>query len=221
VTSALSLDAVSKRRRGRAVLREVSLRVSPGEAVLVTGANGAGKTTLLRIIAGVSFADSGRLVAPRPVAMVPAHVTPPARWTTRGYLTALARLRGVSAEPARLQEFAHVLGVDDVLDERLPDLSHGTLRKVVLLEAFLAEPALLVLDEPLTGLDDSATAGLAALLADARATGAVVVVAEPGRWPALRPTGVHVLADGRLGRAERAPEPAGRRPGLRPVRRAW
>jgi ABC-2 type transport system ATP-binding protein len=92
----------------------------------------------------------------------------------------MGRVRGFPARAirARTGELAARLGFEPVLGERMAALSKGTVQKVVLAQALLGTPALLVLDEPWTGLDSVAQRRLADLLAELRSSGACVVLTD-------------------------------------------
>jgi energy-coupling factor transporter ATP-binding protein EcfA2 len=88
----------------------------------------------------------------------------------------MAAVRGVPA--TRVDEWAQRLGFAGLLDTRLPDLSKGSAHKAGLIQALLAAPGLLVLDEPFAGLDARTRAALPALLAELAARGSSVVVSD-------------------------------------------
>ncbi len=162
----LSIDA--RLRRG-----EFDLDVRCDLAAAVTGVfgpSGAGKTTLLHLLAGLLRPDTGR-VALRGRAWIDTDArlwTPPHRrrigvvfqdgrllphYRVRGNLLYGARDLPRARRRRRLAEIAELLDVNDLLDRRPAELSGGQRRRVALGRALLAEPQLLLLDEPLIGLD--------------------------------------------------------------------
>jgi ABC-type multidrug transport system ATPase subunit len=188
----LELESVVKRYgRGAAVLDGVDLRVAPGEVVEVVSANGAGKTTLLRIAVGLTRATRGRVRRSGRAAWAPANLQEPPGLSARELLRALGVAR---AEAERL---AQRLAFTPWLDERLAHDSTGTLHKVVLAQALAHEPALVVLDEPWSGLDDAARDALAGLLREAAGAGTAVLVSQHGAG-ALPPDRTLQIRDGRL-----------------------
>ncbi|GAA4613392.1 hypothetical protein GCM10023195_57900 [Actinoallomurus liliacearum] len=165
------------RRRAPWVLRDVTLTVPRGRIIEVNGRNGAGKSTLLRLIAGVVPPVRGGVSGrPPSVGYAPERFPAGQPFTARAYLGHMAAVRGVP--PARIGEWAERLGFTDLLDTRLPDLSKGSAHKAGLLQALLAAPGLLVLDEPFAGLDARTRAALPALLAELAAGGSSVVVSD-------------------------------------------
>lgn len=167
---------------GRPVLSDVDLRVESGEFVAIAGPNGGGKTTLLRLVLGLERPDGGdvRLFGE------PAHRF--SRRATIGYVPQRAQL-GVAAPatvrevvsagrlaaggllgPLRRRERAIVadaivrVGLSARADVPLRTLSGGLQQRAFIAKALAAEPSLLVLDEPTTGVDVEAQEALAALL---------------------------------------------------------
>jgi ABC-type multidrug transport system ATPase subunit len=165
---ALVADGVWWRyRRGPWLLRDLSVRVAPGELLRVRGGNGAGKSTLLRLLAGCVVPHRGSVTTAGRVGYLPqlARGLPPVR---AGRLLELLAGREEPADPA----------VRAHLGTRADELSGGTARRL-LLDAVLAQPAgVLVLDEPASGLDGAGIERLAGVLRERLAAGHAVVVAE-------------------------------------------
>lgn len=175
----VELRGVVKRYgRARPVLDGVGLTLAGGEVVRVGGVNGSGKSTLLRLVAGVSTA-SGGIVTRRARATGYVPERPPAnlRMTGRGYLTRMARIRG-GARDERIDDLIGRLGLADWAGARMTTMSKGTAQKVLIVQALLADPDLLVLDEPWSGLDAAAQTALAAAVAERREAGACVLYTD-------------------------------------------
>jgi ABC-type multidrug transport system ATPase subunit len=169
------------RRRAPWVLRDVTLTVPRGRVVEVNGANGAGKSTLLRLLAGIVPPARGH-VSDRParVGYAPERFPAAQPFTAGAYLAHMARIRAIPADLAsrRIGEWSERLGFTGMLGTRLPDLSKGGAHKTGLIQALLAAPDLLVLDEPFAGLDAATRTALPALLSDLAADGASVIVSD-------------------------------------------
>ena len=145
----------------------LSLSVRPGELYALLGPNGAGKTTTLRMVTGLLQPDSGEISvcgidarlspieAKRLIAWVPDEPLIYDKLTPMEYLEFVAGLWGV--EPNRAQtsayELIETLDLVAKADERCQGLSKGMRQKVALAGALIHEPRLIILDEPLTGLD--------------------------------------------------------------------
>ncbi len=158
---------LSVRFRERTILDRVDLQVSRGEIVTVIGLNGAGKSTLVRALLGLITPDSG-CVLRQPnlrIGYSPQHLHLDATLplTVARFLTLGAR-----APRQRLQELLAEVGVADVLDSQIADISGGELHRVLLARALLRKPDLLVLDEPLAGVDVAGQSEIYRLIADIR-----------------------------------------------------
>ncbi len=153
--------------RDRTILDRVDLHVARGEIVTVVGLNGAGKSTLVRALLGLITPQGGRIVR-QPglrIGYSPQHLHPDAtlplsvaRFLTLGARSPRKRLAALLAE----------VGVADVLDSPMADISGGELHRVLLARALLRKPDLLVLDEPLAGVDVAGQSELYRLIAEIR-----------------------------------------------------
>jgi ABC-2 type transport system ATP-binding protein len=161
------LKGVSKRFGEHAALDDVSLSLQRGEVFGLLGPNGAGKTTAVRILCGLLAPDSGQasiagrdvarepLEARRRLAFVPDGAPLYRSLSPRQHLQLVGRLHGyaegeIEAEATRLLA---ALELSDRADDPVGQFSHGMRQKAALACALLPRPALLVLDEPLSGLD--------------------------------------------------------------------
>ena len=162
---------------GRTVLDRVGLTVQPGRIITVVGPNGAGKSTLVRVVLGLMRPDEGR-VERRPglrVGYVPQRIAvdPVLPLSVRRFLTL-----GVKASRARVAAVLEEVGAGALLKSPVQSLSGGELQRVVLARALLRDPELLVLDEPVQGVDVTGQADLYALfnrLRDERGCGILMV----------------------------------------------
>jgi ABC-type multidrug transport system ATPase subunit len=176
------------------VLERIDLRVEPGAVLRISGANGAGKTTLVRIAAGLIRPESGRVLLGELDAeadriafqrgigfLSAASAGLYARLTVRDHLRLWARLALLSGREANeaSERAVGALGLHPLAGRRVDRLSMGQRQRVRLAGAFLHDPAVVLLDEPLNSLDDEG----AGLLEDAAerlcATGGAVVCCAP------------------------------------------
>lgn len=178
------------KRFERPAVDGLNLTIRRGELYALLGANGAGKTTTLRMVAGLLDSDSGSIsidgvdiardpiAAKRVVAWLPDEPLLYDRLTPREYLQFVAGLWSVppAEATARGGELLRLLGLWDHRDERCEGFSRGMRQKTVLAGALLREPRLLILDEPLTGLDAAAARLVKDLLKERVARGATVIL---------------------------------------------
>jgi zinc transport system ATP-binding protein len=153
---------------GRPVLKGVDIEVASGEIVTVIGPNGAGKTTLLRVLIGLIRPDAGS-VERRPglrIGYLPQRMPiDPVLPLEVGRLMTLTR----RAPPADVDNALAETGVEHLCKAPVSALSGGELQRVLLARALLARPDLLVLDEPLQGVDYAGEAALYQLIGGLRA----------------------------------------------------
>jgi heme exporter protein A len=172
-TPLVQADGVAAFRGERLVLRDVSLAVEPGGALLLLGPNGSGKSTLLRVLAGLKRPDAGSVVWPeveRPVAYL-AHAD-----AIKPALTVAENLRFVAGRrPVGTALEALALGAMADLPARM--LSAGQRRRLALARLPLSDARLWLLDEPTVGLDTVSLTLLERMLAVHRASGGGVVAA--------------------------------------------
>jgi len=185
----LALEHVAVRYSRRPVLRDVSFKVAPGEIVAYLGANGAGKTTTMKVVTGLREPDYGRvLFAGRDVALDPlgyrrrlgyvpetAEVYP--FLSGREYLLLAGRLRALPEDDLarRVDELLELLGLGPDRHKALDSYSKGMRQKVLIGTALLHDPEVLVLDEPLSGLDVASVLVMKALLRELAARGRAIL----------------------------------------------
>jgi ABC-2 type transport system ATP-binding protein len=192
---------VTKRFGSRVALRDVSFAVGEGELLAVIGPNGAGKTTLLSILAGILRPDAGTLSrGPREVGWVPQQPAVYSKLSVRENLRLFARLERVDDPDAVVDRMLEQTGLGDRADDELGTLSGGNRQRVNIAVGLLADPPVLLLDEPSSSLDPRQRERLWEFVDGlARRHGTAVVftthnVAEAERWADR----VLVLADGEL-----------------------
>ncbi len=205
----ITVRGVSKRYAEVVALDDVSLEVRPGEVYALLGLNGAGKTTLIRVLLGMirptggHVQISGRPLSDRTVwAEVGYLVEAPSAYpelTVRENLEVVRRLRKVS-DRAAVQRAIDLFGLRGYADRRARTLSLGNAQRLGLAKALLHRPSLLVLDEPVNGLDPAGVVEIRGLLVDlAREHGITVLLSSHLLAEVARTaTRVGVLHHGRL-----------------------
>jgi len=158
----VEFQGIRVERDGRLVLDIPALRVRGGRTTAILGPNGSGKTTLLRLIAGLERAREGRVTlggsaaGSKPQVAFVFQEQVFLRRSVRENLELGLRLRVVGARQrsARVKEAADLLGIEHLLDRRADHLSGGEGRRVSLARALCLRSPLVLLDEPLEGLDE-------------------------------------------------------------------
>lgn len=183
--NALQFGKVSKNYGKSAALREVDLSVRSGECFGLTGVNGAGKTTLLKCLLDFCEVNSGVIEifgighrhthSRARLAYLPERFNPPYYLTGGDFLDYVLKLQGISAPDGDIESRLHSLDLDaTALTKPVRTLSKGMTQKLGLAACFLSKKDLLVLDEPMSGLDPKARALVKSLLATLRAEGRTV-----------------------------------------------
>jgi ABC-2 type transport system ATP-binding protein len=176
VAGALELDGLTRRYGPVTALDHLSFSVPAGQVVGFLGPNGAGKTTTMRAVFGLTDLDAGRVRWNNaPVGAAERRrfgYMPEERGLYPGMLVGeqlvyLGRLHGMSAADAAAATRAWLerLGVADRADSKVEVLSHGNQQRVQLAAALVHGPELLILDEPLAGLDPAGVDAIAGVLA--------------------------------------------------------
>ncbi|MFQ5703417.1 MAG: ATP-binding cassette domain-containing protein [Gemmatimonadales bacterium] len=171
----LIAQRVTRRFGYRTVVDEVSLQLESGDGVLLLGHNGAGKTTLLRLLAGLLRPSSGTVSRTGTMGMVAHQSMLYDVLTARENLSFAARLHG-SPDASRIDQVLERLGLMQYADRRVGTFSRGMTQRLAIARALLPDPDLLLMDEPLTGLDPDGSAIACQLFADLRSQGKAVLI---------------------------------------------
>jgi ABC-2 type transport system ATP-binding protein len=148
----------SKKIEKNMILSDLSLTISQGEKIAITGKNGSGKSSLLKLIGGIYKETSGKVRrTSNSIGYVPEHFPENIRFKASEYLIFMGKMSGkTNVELMKnIKHYAEVFSILEFLERPLKDCSKGTKQKIGIIQAMLKEPALLLLDEPLTGLDNS------------------------------------------------------------------
>jgi ABC-2 type transport system ATP-binding protein len=145
---------LEKRFGERVALRGVSLTAASGDLVAVIGPNGAGKTTLLSLLAGDLAPDGGQiLTAPERIGWVPQQQSLYSKLTVEENLRLFARLERCEEVDETVGRMLEQTGLQDRADTKAAELSGGNRQRLNVALGLLADPSLLLLDEPSTALD--------------------------------------------------------------------
>lgn len=199
----IELRGVCKRyrrgRQGAVVLDGAELRVESGEIVVLSGPTGVGKTTLVKLLCGAEWADAGSVkvfghevrrlrrasvgLLRRRIGLLPQELRLLDDRTALENVALALELRSQSARVARIRAVDALsrLGLACVVDAPVSILSVGERQRVALARAIVAEPSLLLLDEPTSHLDESGVRAVAAVIGEQQSRGGtgLVVTNDP------------------------------------------
>ena len=164
---AVSSKGLVKRYGKRRALDGLTLDVPEGCVMGLVGPNGAGKTTWMMAVTGLVRTDAGTVGlfgSSRPfaaaehsgrLAILPQDSELPLESTPEGFLRGLARLQGLKADAAKasVRKVLEAVNLADRAKASIRSLSHGMRKRLMAAQCFLGEPALILLDEPMNGLD--------------------------------------------------------------------
>lgn len=220
--SLLQARGLEKSFGWRTVLRGVDLEVGEGEVAVLFGPNGAGKSTLLRLLAGLSRPSRGQvlfrgqprerdpLLFRRSLGVVSHGPFLYPHLTGEENLVFFGRLYGLERPERKARELLEAFGLSLFGRDAVSTYSRGMVQRLALARALLHEPALLLLDEPFTGLDESGKSLLTSLLRSFRERGGAVLMVSHDIGESLSLADRYlVLEDGRIARegpADQAPE---------------
>jgi iron complex transport system ATP-binding protein len=214
----LAADSITVRRGGRTILDGVSLQAHAGEFIAVIGPNGAGKSTLLSVLAGLLNPDAGRvtldskslsalsyaqLAAKR--AYLPQN--PRLEWpisverlVALGLTPRLPAFGGLPSEHApAIARALELCDLTDRADQPATTLSGGEFARAMLARAIVSEPHILIVDEPITGLDPRHAMASMTLLSRFAANGTLVIASLHDLTLAVRhATRIVAAVDGRI-----------------------
>lgn len=171
----------------RRAVAAVSFTLDAGDALALFGPNGAGKTTLLRLLAGLLRPTAGRVTmsgedvlggttARGRVGLISHQTMLYPALTSHENVEFAARLHGIPSPRAAAERALQAMGIADRRDSLVKTLSRGMQQRVSIARAIVHEPAIVLLDEPYTGLDASGASALTNLLRGLRDAGATMVL---------------------------------------------
>jgi len=206
--------ALNKAYDLRLVLRLLDIDILRGECVALLGANGSGKSTLLRLLSGMSKPTSGSLSVggwdmPREAAAVRAQIGMVSHkpllydnLSARENLRFFARLYNVDkgVRETRITDLLAKVGLAKRADDRVRTYSRGMQQRLSIARALVHDPAVILFDEPYTGLDQEGAAALDTLIAQAHGDGHTIVITthELERVPRIAERAL-ILSRGRIG----------------------
>lgn len=186
----LTVRGVGHKYGYRRIFSNVELTLLPGEILAITGANGSGKSTLLRILAGVLQPTDGEAelisdgqcipkeLHPLNVGFVAPYINVYEDLTLRENLTFILRVRSIVEQMEHIESVVAEVGLSDWIDTLVSTYSTGMQQRVRFAAALLHRPRVLMLDEPMTGLDSKGRAVFRRVISRAQEAGHLVAIAS-------------------------------------------
>jgi ABC-type multidrug transport system ATPase subunit len=178
----VELESVYKSYEHKVILCDVNLKIFKNEAIAITGPNGVGKSTLLKVIAGLTKINRGKRVINKKgrikIGYVP-EIFPKHEFTPIQYLNYMGKIQGLSSEyiEKRLDMLFRLFNINIYKDASIANLSKGTVQKVSVIQAFLSNSDVVILDEPLSGQDELSQKNFVDLIINCKKQGVAVVLA--------------------------------------------
>ncbi|GIN84177.1 ABC transporter ATP-binding protein [Heyndrickxia sporothermodurans] len=158
---------IGKEIDGHPIFQNISFKCVEQSATAISGGNGTGKSTLLKTIAGIYEPTKGKIIMNKQkIGYVLDQFPENIRFKLMEYLKLVASFYGISKRDIHsdLFQYIHLFGLEPFLDTPIKQCSKGTKQKLGILQAILAKPDILLLDEPLSGLDNESQQNLLDLL---------------------------------------------------------
>jgi ABC-2 type transport system ATP-binding protein len=188
MSEGIEFNRVRRSYSGKVAVDDLSLTVSPGEIFALLGANGAGKTTAIKMLTGLLHPDSGTIrvcghdlkgelrQALRCMGYVPDEPFLYDKLSGREFLEFAAQMRGLDrrAVAACIAQATHYFHLGDYLDDLTETYSHGMKQRLIFAAALLHQPRVIIIDEPMVGLDPGSMRTIKDLMREQSAAGALV-----------------------------------------------
>ncbi|BBH69295.1 manganese ABC transporter ATP-binding protein [Actinoplanes sp. OR16] len=182
----LRYENVAVGYQGRSVISEIDLKVTQGQRLLLVGPNGAGKSTLIKSMIGAAEIQSGTAIKPErsDIGYVPQAGSLDADFpVSAGQVVMMGRYRRLGwwrpagrADRTAVRAALAKVGLEDKAGHRFGTLSGGQRQRVLLARAIVAEPGLLLLDEPFNGVDAVSQDAIVTVLRELSAAGAAMII---------------------------------------------
>ncbi len=175
----LEINNLSKSFNGRKVLHDINIKVKEGEIYGFLGPNGAGKSTTVKIMAGIYIQDSGNVLVngqdnrninvKKIIGYMPDEPYVYERLNAKEFLSFVADIYDIQDKDRKIKEALNLFDTDENLDSddsnlNIENLSRGSRQKLVIAATLMHDPKILIIDEPLIGLDPKSVIQFQAIL---------------------------------------------------------
>lgn len=182
----IRLEHITKCYNGKVAVSDLDIEIPGGEVFAFLGPNGAGKTTTTKLIVGLLKPSSGSVSVcgldvetqyeevKRRISYVPDHPYVYDKLTGREFLHFVTKMYNLDRSEERIERYADIFEAHEYLDSMIESYSHGMKQRIVLSAALMRDPEVIVVDEPLVGLDPKSSRIVKDLLRKRAAEGAAV-----------------------------------------------
>ena len=183
----IAVSSIARQFNRRSIFRDVTFEVQQGEVFGITGRNGSGKSTLLKIIAGLLRPSSGSVTMSlngagidpehiyRHIGYAAPYLTLFEEFSARENIEMFARIRSIPCDRKKTVALLERVGLPTDRDDPIRAFSSGMLQRMKLIFAILHDPAVLLLDEPVSNLDAEGMEMVYAIVSGHREHGTVVI----------------------------------------------
>jgi Cu-processing system ATP-binding protein len=163
------------------VLFDINFKVNQGESIAIVGHNGAGKTTLIKLLIGVLTASSGdtgvsKYTQTNKISFMPEHNALYEHLRGIDLMLYFAKLKGVN--PSEIEKILDLVEIKFAANKKISSYSKGMKQRLLLAQALLSEPEVLVLDEPYSGLDPNSRILFSSILKDLNKKGKSIILSS-------------------------------------------
>ncbi|MBN2540780.1 MAG: ABC transporter ATP-binding protein [Bacilli bacterium] len=181
----ITINDLSKRYGSKRAIEHVNTRFESGKLNLIVGENGSGKSTLFKCIMGLVEYE-GKIIKRRlRIGYAPEEYIMPMHLSVLDFLSSIGRIKGYPGADLSFQvrQYLEVFGLDGYEHALIRSLSHGMRQKVNLMQAFIFEPKILILDEPLASLDETIIPEIISLIQEKSKRNLVLISTHnPGKF---------------------------------------
>lgn len=177
----MEVQKISKQYKTKKILDNISFSIYGEEILALVGKNGSGKSTLLKIIGGIVDSDSGvviKHVQSLKIGYVPEITPQHVLFTPEEYLFHMGKISGIPRKPLqqKIDQLLEIFNMQEARSTRMTHFSKGMKQKIMIMQAMLEETHLLILDEPLSGLDSRAQNELEKILLSLKEKGYSIIL---------------------------------------------